>query len=406
MRVFCKFLFVVISFIYSSVLTAQNSSINWHKTNEWIDSVYNSMSDDEKIAQLIMVDVWPQRDSTHYAEVVYKVNQLHVGGIIFFKGSPTKQAALTNYFQSQAKIPLLVGIDGEWGLSMRLDSTPVFPRQIVMGASKDEKLVYDFGKTVGNQCRRMGIHFNFAPDIDVNNNPDNPVINDRSFGENKYLVAKLGVQYMRGLQEDHILASAKHFPGHGDVSTDSHYSLPVITADRKRLDSLELYPFKQLIKNNVTSVMIAHLNVLALDSSKTPSSLSYPIVTELLKNEMGFDGIIITDALNMKGVADLYPGGEVAARALLAGNDMLLFVEDVPFAISMIKQYITDSVLTWDQIEVSCRKILKAKYWVGLNHYKPIDTDLLIEDLNCCDAQLMIKKIVKEGIFFLILKKN
>lgn len=391
------FLFQIL-FLLPAFLVAQTGSINWNRTNEWIDSVYNSLSDDDKISQLMIVDVWPARDSLHIEDVAYKIRDLHVGGLIFFKGTPTRQALLTNYFQSLSRVPLMIGIDGEWGLSMRLDSTPVFPRQLVMGAAHNEELVYAFGRTVGKQCKRMGIHFNFAPDVDVNNNPDNPVINDRSFGENRIWVSKLGTQYMKGLQDEHILASAKHFPGHGDVSTDSHYSLPVITADRKRLDSLELYPFKQLIKNDVTSVMIAHLNVPALDSTHTPSSLSYPIVTELLRNEMGFEGIVITDALNMKGVADLYPGGEVAARALVAGNDLLLFVEDVPFAVSMIKQYITDSVLTWDQIESSCKKILKAKYWAGLNAYKPIETDHLIEDLNCCEANRMIKRIIKEGI--------
>ncbi len=398
-KLFYSFIFLI-SFIAAS---AQSNVIHWNKTNNWIDSTYNAMTDDERIAQLIMVDVWPARDSNHIRDVVYKIKDLHVGGIIFFKGGPVKQALLTNYFQEQAKVPLIVGIDGEWGLSMRLDSTPVFPRQLVMGASRNEKLVYEFGKTIGQQCKRMGIHFNFAPDVDVNNNPDNPVINDRSFGENKYLVAKLGIQYMRGLQEEHILASAKHFPGHGDVSADSHYSLPVINQDRKRLDSLELYPFKQLIKNDLTSVMIAHLNVPSLDSTNTPSSLSYPIVTDLLKNEMGFEGIVITDALNMKGVADLYPNGDVAARALVAGNDMLLFVEDVPFTISMIKQYITDGVITWEQIEHSCKKILKAKYWAGLSNYKPVVTEHLVADLNCCAADLMNKKIIREGI---IVAKN
>jgi len=398
MRIVLKLIFLFLFIANGFYSKAQSSSINWNRTNEWIDSVFNSMSDDDKIAQLIIADVWPGRDSSHYRDVLYKVRDLHVGGLIFFRGSPTKQALLTNWFQSNAKIPLMIGIDGEWGLSMRLDSTPVFPRQMVMGAAKNEKLIYEFGKTVGNQCRRMGIHFNFAPDIDVNNNPDNPVINDRSFGENKFNVARLGVQYMEGMQEEHILTSAKHFPGHGDVNTDSHYSLPVINADRKRLDSLELYPFKQLIKKDVTSVMIAHLNVPALDTTRTPSSLSWPIVTSLLRNEMGFEGLVITDALNMKGVADLYPGGEIAARALMAGNDLLLFVEDVPFAISMIKQYITDSVITWAQIEHSCKKVLKAKYWAGLNHYKPIETFQLTEDLNCCEAQLMIKRIIREGI--------
>ncbi|MFN3444809.1 MAG: glycoside hydrolase family 3 N-terminal domain-containing protein, partial [Bacteroidia bacterium] len=382
---------------------AQNGAINWNKSNPWVDSVYNTLTDDERIAQLFMVDVWTMRDSTHYNYVESLVRDYKVGGLIFFKGTPYKQAILTNNFQSKSKIPLLVGIDGEWGLSMRLDSTPVYPRQMVLGASANADLVYEMGLSIGSQCKRMGIHFNFAPDVDVNNNANNPVINDRSFGENKYTVAKLGAAYTKGLQDMHIIASAKHFPGHGDTETDSHYGLPVIKADRKRLDSLELYPFKKLIDEKVMSVMVAHLNIPALDTSNTPSSLSKPIITDLLRNEMGFEGIIITDALNMKGVADLYPPGEVAARALLAGNDILLFVENVPASMNKIKEHLLDSSLTWAQIEKSCKRVLLAKYWAGLNKYEPIELTNLTEDLNSGDAPEMIKKAIKNSI---IVAKN
>jgi beta-N-acetylhexosaminidase len=394
-RIFISFILLLIS---KNDLWAQ-ASIQWKEQNKWVDSVYESMSPNQRIAQLMMIASWSGRDSTHIKDITCHVNEIGVGGIIFFKGTPTKQAALTNYYQSVSKIPLMIGIDGEWGLSMRLDSTPVFPRQIVMGAAKNEELVYEFGKVIGQQCKRMGIHFNFAPVVDVNNNPKNPVINDRSFGENRNWVSRLGIQYTRGMQEMGVMASAKHFPGHGDVSSDSHYSLPVVEGSRERLDSLELYPFKQLVKNGVMGVMTAHLFVPALDTTPNlASSLSSKIVTDLLINEMGFEGLVITDALNMKGVSDYYGPGEVAARALMAGNDILLFVEDVPMAISMITYYIERGDISWQRVEISVKKILKAKYWLGLNNYKPLAVENLVPDLNCCEANYMIEKVVREGI--------
>lgn len=378
---------------------AQRDAINWQRSNKWVDSVYQTLTEDERIAQLIMVPAFSLRDSAHIKDVECQVRELKVGGLIFFKGNPYKQATLTNYYQSLSKIPLLIGIDGEWGVAMRLDSVLTYPRQMVLGAAKSEDLAYEMGLSVGRQCKRIGIHINFAPDVDVNNNPNNPVINDRSFGENKYWVARLGSQYAKGMQDEGVIACAKHFPGHGDTETDSHFSLPVVKGNRQRLDSLELYPFKELIKNDVMSVMTAHLSVPALDTmSNVASSLSKPIVTGLLKNEMGFKGIVVTDALNMKAITDFYGPGEVTAKALAAGNDLMEFVEDVPQSIGMIKVYIERGEITWEQVEKSCKKILLAKYWAGLNQYKPINLDHLTEDLNCCNNYLTVKKIIKQGI--------
>ncbi|MES2558474.1 MAG: glycoside hydrolase family 3 N-terminal domain-containing protein [Bacteroidota bacterium] len=378
---------------------AQSDAINWKKSNNWVDSVYESLSEDERIAQLIMIAAFSNRDSAHIKEVECAVREQKVGGLIFFKGNPNKQAALTNHFQSQAKVPLLIGIDGEWGVGMRLDSVLVFPRQMVLGGAQNEEAAYQMGIAVGNQCRRIGIHVNFAPDVDVNNNPKNPVINDRSFGENKYWVARLGMQYAKGMQNQHVMACAKHFPGHGDTETDSHFSLPVVKGDRKRLDSLELYPFKELIENDVMCVMTAHLNVPALDTTlNLPSSLSKNVVTSLLKEEMGFEGIVVTDALNMKGVTDFYQPGEITAKAFAAGNDLMEFVEDVASSIAMIKQYLNDSIIPREQLEKSCKKILMAKYWAGLHRYQPINLNNLTEDLNCCNTYLSIKKVIKQAI--------
>ena len=403
-QVLRKAIIVSVLLIISIRSFAQVDRINWGKPNPWVDSVYNTMSFDDRITQLMMIAAWSGKDSTHIKDIEKHIKELKVGGLIFFKGTPTKQALLTNYYQSISAIPLIIGIDGEWGLSMRLDSTPVFPKQMVLGGSKNEELTYQMGLNIGAQCRRIGIHWNFAPDVDINNNPNNPVINDRSFGENKYLVAKLGAAYTKGLQDMNVVACAKHFPGHGDVETDSHFSLPLVRGDRKRLDSLELFPFDELIKKGVMSIMSAHLNVPALDSvPNTPSSLSRSIITNLLRKEMGFKGLIVTDALNMKGVAETNGPGEVAAKALAAGNDILLFVENVPMAVSKIKEYVSLGLIDTMQIEWSCKKILQTKYWLGLNHYKPVNVSHLTEDLNCCANQLMIKKILKQGI---IVAKN
>lgn len=377
--------------------TAQ--TINWKKQNDWVDSVYATLNTDQKIAQLMIIGAFSNKDKAHVQDIECHVRELGVGGLIFFKGTPYKQAVLTNQYQKIAKIPLFISIDGEWGLNMRLDSTPVFPRQMVFGGANRLDLTKQFGLIVGKQCKRIGINFNFAPDVDINNNMNNPVINDRSYGESKYIVAKNGIAYMHGMQSANIIASAKHFPGHGDTETDSHFGLPVIKGNRKRLDSLELYPFQQLIDNGVTAIMSAHLSVPALDSTTNlASSISPKIITDLLRKEMGFEGLIITDALNMKGVSSFYEPGEVAAKAFAAGNDILLLVEDVPLSIAVIKDYLKRGLITPAQLEHSCKKILLAKFWCGLNKYKPIVLENLTKDLNSVENDLLIKQIVKNSV--------
>jgi len=372
-------LFLLATLLFSSQAVAQNYAINWQKNYHWVDSIMNTLTLDEKIAQLMTVAVWTQRDSNYLNELEKLVRDYKIGGLMFMKGTPHKQAVLTNRYQKQAKVPLLVSIDGEWGLSMRLDSTPVFPRQMVLGAANNTELTEEMGAEIAKHCKRLGIHVNFAPDIDVNNNPANPVINDRSFGENKYIVAKHGIAYMKGLQNNHVLATAKHFPGHGDTESDSHHALPVINGNRKRLDSLELYPFKELIKNNVGSIMVGHLFVPAIDTTNnTASSISPLAVTNLLKNEMGFDGLVVT--------------------ALAAGNELLLFVEDVPQSIFWIKEYISCGYISEEIVNRACKKILITKNWAGLNQYQPIKLENLHADLNCCSTDLLIKKVVKQGI--------
>jgi beta-glucosidase-like glycosyl hydrolase/CubicO group peptidase (beta-lactamase class C family) len=395
-----QYIFLLIfACLLANSVKAQNHVINWQKQNPWVDSVMNTLTLDEKIAQLFTVAVWTQRDSNYLNEIEKQVKEYKIGGLMFMKGTPHKQAILTNRYQSKAKVPLLVSIDGEWGLNMRLDSTPVFPRQLVLGAANNEELTQEMGAEIAKHCKRLGIHVNFAPDIDVNNNMANPVINDRSFGENKYIVAKHGTAYMKGMQNNHVMATAKHFPGHGDTESDSHHALPIITGNRKRLDSLELYPFRELIKNDVGSIMVGHLFVPAIDTTNnTATSISSVAVKQLLKDEMGFEGLVVTDGLNMKGVANYAPSGEVTAKALAAGNELLLFVEDVPQSIFWIKDYMGCGLISEEDVNKACRKILITKHWAGLSKYKPVETKNLYEDLNCCSTDLLIKKVVKQGV--------
>jgi beta-N-acetylhexosaminidase len=277
----------------------------------------------------------------------------------------------------------MISIDGEWGLGMRLDSVINYPRQLMMGAVSDSKLIFEFGKAVGEQCKRLGIQVNFAPDVDINNNPLNPVINDRSFGEDKYKVALYGIQYMKGMEASRVLASAKHFPGHGDVAVDSHKDLPLIYKTRQQLDELELYPFREMIKANVGSVMVAHLSIPAIDTTANlPTSLSPKTINGLLREELGYKGISFTDALEMQGVAKFFPKGAASAQSLIAGNDLLCLPGDIPGSIAAIKQAIDSGKLSWDIIDQKVKKVLLVKYHLGLNQKSVIDTNHLVADLN------------------------
>ena len=299
------------------------------------------------------------------------------------QGGLGRQAKLANYYQSIAKTPLMYSIDGEWGLAMRLDSTPQYPKQMTLGAIKNDSLIFYMGRQIAKECKRLGIHVNFAPDIDVNNNSANPVIGMRSFGENKYKVAEKGYMYMLGMQYEHIMANGKHFPGHGDTDVDSHKGLPIINHSKERLDSLELYPFKYLFERGLASVMVAHLSIPILDTTQNlASTLSPKIVTELLKNQMGFKGLVFTDALNMKGASKFFEPGRVDVKALLAGNDVLLFSENVPKAIEAIELAVKNGEITQEEIDNRCKKILQAKYWCGLSIKQEIVSRNVHKDLN------------------------
>jgi len=349
----------------------------------WVDSVFNSLTKEQRIAQLIVIRAHSNLGADHVAQVTNLIQTYDVGALCFFQGGPVRQANLTNFYQSISKTPLMITIDAEWGLGMRLDSVNKFPYQLTLGALDDTLLIYEMGKAIGQQCRRIGVQVNYAPVVDINNNPNNPVIGYRSFGEDKNKVIQFGLAYMKGLQSTGVMACAKHFPGHGDVDVDSHLDLPVINKSMGELDSLELKPFKALFNAGVGSVMIAHLYIPAIDSTANmATSLSKNNITHLLREDLGYNGLTFTDALEMKGVAKYWPGGEAAVQALIAGNDMLCLPENVPDAIAAITKAADEKRLSWEDIDAKVRKVLDAKYLLGLNKWKPIDTTNLLRDLN------------------------
>ncbi len=372
-----------------------------YQYSTWVDSVMETLSPDERIAQLIMVAAFSNRDEEHKQEILKLINEQKIGGVIFFQGGPIRQAKLMNEYQAASKVPLLGAIDAEWGLGMRLDSTISFPFQMALGAIQDDREIYKMGAEVARQIKRIGLHLNFAPVVDVNNNADNPVINYRSFGENRFKVAKKGIAYMQGLQDHGVLPTAKHFPGHGDTDTDSHLALPQILHSRERLDSLELYPFREIIKAGIGGVMVAHLDIPALDASGIPSTLSARIITELLKGELGFEGLIVTDAMNMKGVTKDNLPGIVDKDAILAGNDLLEFTEDVPRAISEISKAVEMGLISQEEIDRRARKILALKQWAGLDNYMPISLKNLTEDLNTSKAKLLNRNLAAASLTLL-----
>lgn len=351
--------------------------------DKWVDSVYNQMPLNERIGQLFMVAAYSNKNEEHYSGLDKLISDYKIGGLIFFQGGPKRQIKLTNRFQSKSKLPLFIGIDAEWGLSMRLDSTYRFPWNMTLGAIRDLKLIEKVGEQMGKETKRMGIQFNFAPVIDINTNSLNPIIGNRSFGEDKKNVTDRAIALMTGVQNQGVFSTGKHFPGHGDTSTDSHHTLPVVNFSRERIENVELYPYKRMFDEGLESVMVAHLAVPSLEPREGyPTSLSYNVVTNLLQKELQFDGLIFTDALNMKGASNFKKPGDIDLEAFLAGNDILLFPENVPVAIDKITQAYNDSLISDDRIAQSVKKILHYKFKAGLNKYKPTDSNNIISDIN------------------------
>ncbi|WGK64778.1 glycoside hydrolase family 3 N-terminal domain-containing protein [Croceiramulus getboli] len=365
----------------------------------WVDSTYNTFTLEQKLGQLFMVRAFSNQGKKHEQQLLEEVQQYHVGGIIFSNGGPYRQAKLNNRLQKAAKVPLMIGMDAEWGLAMRLDSTYAFPYNMTLGAIKNLKTVEEVGYRIGRHCDRLGVHINFAPVVDINTNPDNPIIGNRSFGSTKENVTQKALALMKGMHQAGILTSAKHFPGHGDTDSDSHKTLPTIRFSRKRLDSVELYPFRALIDQGVSSVMAAHLNVPALEQRPGyPSSISKGIITDLLKKELGFDGLIFTDALEMKGLANFKDPGEADLAAFLAGNDILLISEDVPKAVAKLKEAYYTGAITEERLAYSVKKILYAKYKLDLNNYQPVSLTNLHQDLNSIQDELVYRKAIRQAL--------
>ncbi|MRJ08504.1 glycoside hydrolase family 3 protein [Ornithobacterium rhinotracheale] len=369
---------------------------------QWTDSLCNRMSLDEKVGQLFMVAAYTNKDLSHEKEIENLITKEKIGGLIFMQDNAEKQIELANRYQNLSKYPLLIGMDAEWGLAMRLKNTHRFPWAMTLGAVQNNDLVYQMGKKIAEHLAIVGAQFNFAPDIDVNVNPNNPIIGNRSFGSSPKNVAEKGFYYMKGMQDQRVLASAKHFPGHGDTDQDSHQTLPTIAHSKARLEAVELAPFKDLIQKGVTAIMVAHLNVPAFEKDpKKPASLSKNIVTHLLKEKMGFQGIIITDALNMSGVTKNFPNGESDFVAFEAGNDILLFSQAVSKGKQKIINAIKSGQISEQRLDESVRKILMAKYYTNLNHRKPLFAENLAQKLNDSESKTLNYQIFENAMTLL-----
>ncbi|MDR1645611.1 MAG: serine hydrolase [Tannerellaceae bacterium] len=403
MKIYHTFYFLAVSCLcgLSQTEPALYRLADREKMIHWADSVFDAMSYDERIGQLFMVVANPTQDKRNMQKLSQYIDSIRIGGVLFSKGNPVEQVSVTNYLQKTSRVPLFIALDGEWGLSMRLSETVRFPRNMMLGAIENDSLIGLYGEEVGRQCREMGIHVNFAPSLDVNSNIENPVIGTRSFGENPQAVADKGVIYAKGLEKARIISVAKHFPGHGDTSEDSHYTLPVVGHDKERLDSIELLPFRRYIREGFAGIMTSHLYVPALDETKNnPASYSQPIVTDLLKKEYGFQGLLFTDALAMKG-ASVGKTDNPSVKALLAGNDILLAPASPISDFKAVKQAIEDGILDLKDVESRCLKILRYKYVAGLNASTPLHTDGLSERINSPHAAWLAARLNAEGITLL-----
>ena len=388
--------------LFGGVLFAQNhhdplATADWEAQEKWVDSVYAQMSTEQKIGQLFMVMAFSAQGEQHFEEIARQIDEYHLGGIIFSLGGPVEQSRWLNAFQQRTKTPLLIGMDAEWGVAMRLDSVRSFPWNMTLGAIQDNTLVEAIGHRIGEQARRLGVHINFAPDVDINTNPKNPIIGNRSFGEDKANVAAKGLAFMQGMHQAGVLSSAKHFPGHGDTAKDSHHDLPLIRFDRERLFSTELFPFDQLMQAGVSSVMVGHLNVPALEEG-IPSSLSKKIIEEHLRKRNQYKGLIITDAMNMGAASEVSKINSIDVAAFLAGNDILLIPNDIKKATKKMKRAFKQGKFGEARLAHSVKKILKAKYKVGLAKPQKVALEGIEEDINTTKDDYLIRLAMGEAL--------
>ena len=397
-----KFLKTLLLFLlFYNYSFSQNPLISKDKVKQeiWVDSIYNSLSTDQKIGQLFTIWVATKQGADKMKEVSSIIKKNHLGGLIFSLGNIKDQAKYTNEFQSISKVPLLIGMDAEWGIGMRLDDAFSFPYNMTLGAVNDESLIYNVGKRIGVHAKRIGVHINFAPVTDINTNPNNPIIGSRSFGEDKLSVTNKSLSYLKGMQSEGIMGSAKHFPGHGDTSTDSHKTLPTINFSAKRINEVELFPYKKLIDNNLSSVMVAHMEVPSLEKEpKMPSTLSKNIISKLLKKKLKFEGLVITDAMDMKGVVDFNKNQSADVSALLAGNDILLMPDDLDESTKSIKNAINNGIITEKRLKYSVKKILMAKYKAGLHVKNEVNLNNIVKEMNSDVDKLLFEEITEKSI--------
>lgn len=401
-RILFLFLSLMNIFLLAQYAPKNASRSLHHKAQKYADSVYQQLTLEEKIGQLYIVALYNNRGEDHIAQVRKLVETEKVGGLILMQEDPERHIALLNEFQQKVRLPLMVGIDGEWGLYQRFPSAHKFPWAMTLGAIQDNSLIYEMASYIAEDCKRMGIHWNFAPVVDVNTNPSNPIIGNRSFGSDKKNVIAKGLAYSKGLQDYGVLASMKHFPGHGDTDKDSHLDLPVVSHSLERLNETELAPFKALMDKKIGGVMVAHLYVPALEKQPgIPASLSYSTITELLKKTYGYQGLIITDALNMNAVATRFPAGELDLKAFMAGNDLMLFSQDVPNGKMLIKQSFEKGEISEDRLSESVKKILITKYLLDLPHQKLLDPLNIREDLNNTRHAELTEKLYAQAVTLL-----
>ncbi|CAM4175502.1 beta-glucosidase [Pedobacter westerhofensis] len=370
--------------------------------NQWVDSVFHTMRRRQKIAQLFFVRAHTNLGKAYEDSVGMVIKKERIGGLVFFQGGPGRQAILTNKYQALAKVPLLIASDGEWGLGMRLDSTISYPYQMALGAIQNTDLIYQMGLQIAKDYKRIGMQMNLGPDVDINNNPKNPIINYRSFGENKYNVATKAAAYVRGMQDGGLLVSIKHFPGHGDTDVDSHYDLPQLNFTKARLDSLEMYPFRELIREGTAGVMVAHMNIPSLDKTPNlPSTLSKPIVTGVLKDELGFRGLIVSDAMEMKGVVKNFKDGTADVMGVIAGNDILELSENSKRAVKLVRKAVREDKISMGRIDTSVKKILLAKYWAGLNKKDTVDVHNVQAGVNRLESKILLQQLADASMTLL-----
>jgi beta-N-acetylhexosaminidase len=369
---------------------------------KWVDSVFKKLNRRDRIAQMFFVRAHTNLGKKYSDSVGLVIKKEQLGGVVFFQGGPGRQAALSNAYQKVSRVPLIISSDGEWGLGMRLDSTISYPYQMTLGAIQNKELIYKMGLQVAKDYKRLGMQMNLAPVADINNNSKNPVINYRSFGENKQNVASKTGAYMKGMQDGGLLTTLKHFPGHGDTDVDSHYDLPQLNFTAERLDSLEMYPFKDLIKQGAAGIMVAHMNIPSLDNTpNVPSTLSKPIVTDILKDKLGFKGLIMSDAMDMKGVVKFFKDGEADLMGVLAGNDILELSQNSDRAIKMVRKAVRQDRIDMKQIDQSVRKILTAKYWAGLNLKDTISTQNVVADVNRKESYALVQELANASVTLL-----